>query len=67
MVEQKCMACVEKQLELEPVMDERYEDPRGAHDAEDWTTGPNPCYFDPSTTSSATTVSGDVRNPSTIQ
>ena len=51
------MACVEKQLELEPVMNERYEDPRGAHDAEDWTTGPNPCYFDPSTTSSVTTVS----------
>jgi len=51
------MTCVKKQLELEPVMDERYEDPRGAYDAEDWTTGPNPCYFDPSTTSSATTVS----------
>lgn len=49
------MACVEKQLELDPVLDDRYVDPREAYEQGDYVSGPYPDYWDPSTTAITTT------------
>ncbi|KAF2463482.1 uncharacterized protein BDR25DRAFT_319993 [Lindgomyces ingoldianus] len=41
----KCMACVEKQLELDAVEDDKYEDPRDAYEPIDHSAGNYPEYW----------------------
>ncbi|KAF2199343.1 hypothetical protein GQ43DRAFT_473713 [Delitschia confertaspora ATCC 74209] len=55
----KCMACVEKQLELEPIQEDKYDDPRGAYRAPEWNGEPYPDYWNPASISaSSKTITG---------